>query len=299
MMDSHFKVIGIIGRVGRVRNLGVKETLSILIDFLKRLDIEILIESETVLLLDDLTLNSVARQDLGKHCDLLIVVGGDGSLLNAAHAAVDHDVPVLGINRGSLGFLTDINPCELNKIKTILEGDYMVEKRFLLSAGVDFHGQSLGTCNALNEAALIPDAVPHMNEFEVYINNQFVCSQHADGLIIATPTGSTAYALSGGGPILHPSLDAIVIVPMFPHTLSMRPIVISGDSEIAIHITTNNTTTPRLTCDGQGYIMTPPGCCIHIAKKSQHLNLIHPLDYDYYETIRSKLHWGHKLQRIE
>jgi NAD+ kinase len=138
-----------------------------------------------------------------------------------------------------------------------------------------------------------------MIEFEIYIDKQFVCSQNSDGLIIATPTGSTAYALSGGGPILHPQLDAIVLVPMFPHTLSSRPIVIEGNRKINIIITPNNSTTPRLSCDGQDHINTPPCSHIVIEKKKQHLHLIHPLDYNYYETLRSKLHWGKKLQYSE
>jgi NAD+ kinase len=114
-------------------------------------------------------------------------------------------------------------------------------------------------------------------------------------VIIATPTGSTAYALSGGGPILHPQLDAIVIVPMFPHTLTLRPIVIEGDRCITISITPNNTSIPRLSCDSQSIIRTPPGSVISIEKKSHRLHLIHPLDYNYYQTLRSKLHWGRKL----
>ena len=138
-----------------------------------------------------------------------------------------------------------------------------------------------------------------MNEFEIFIDDQFVCSQHSDGVMIATPTGSTAYALSGGGPILHPHLDAIVIVPMFPHTLSLRPIVLEGSQRITVVITPNNKVPPRLTCDGQSIINTPPGSHITIQKHQQRLHLIHPLDYDYYETLRSKLHWGHKLQYKE
>ncbi len=229
----------------------------------------------------------------------MIVVGGDGSLLHAAHAVVRDEIPVLGINRGRLGFLTDIHPTELDKIKAILEGKYILEKRFLLEARIEYQHSVLGEGSALNEVALIPSSVPHMTEFEVYIDDQFVCSQNSDGLIIATPTGSTAYALSGGGPILHPNLDAIVIVPMFPHTLSMRPIVIEGNQRITVVITPNNLHLPRLTCDSQGFMNTPPGSHIHIQKKPRHLHLIHPLDYSYYETLRSKLHWGHKLQYKE
>ncbi|OGT35082.1 MAG: NAD kinase [Gammaproteobacteria bacterium RIFCSPHIGHO2_12_FULL_37_14] len=295
-MPSPFNIIGIFGRV---KNPGVIETLKALISYLKKLDREVLIDAETATAIDGIPLTAVAREELCNRCQLIIVVGGDGSLLHASHAVVNNEIPVLGVNRGRLGFLTDIHPTEFDKIKAILDGDYILEKRFLLTATVNHHGKILGENNALNEVALIPNLIPHMNEFEIYINDQFVCSQDSDGFIVATPTGSTAYALSGGGPILHPELDAIVIVPMFPHTLSMRPIVIEGNHEITIVITPNNTSTPRLTCDGQAVINIPLGSRITIRKKNQKLHLIHPKDYDYYETLRSKLHWGHKLQYVE
>lgn len=295
-MPSPFNTIGI---YGRVKSPGVTETLNALIQYLDTLNCEYLVDADTAAELHNMQLPTVPRDELSNRCQLLIVVGGDGSLLHAAHAVLHHEIPVLGINRGRLGFLTDIHPKELNKIKAILEGDYILEKRFLLDAKVEFQGQTLGRGSALNEVALIPDSVPHMTEFEIYIDDRFLCSQDSDGLIVATPTGSTAYALSGGGPILHPQLDAIVLVPMFPHTLSIRPIVIEGDHRITIVITPNNTTTPRLTCDSQNFIQTPPGSHIILSKKPQQLHLIHPLDYDYYETIRSKLHWGRKLHYTE
>lgn len=291
-MATAFKSIGL---YGRVRNPGVAATLQAVIQYITSLNYPLVVETETAEPLRDATLKTVESTELHKHCDLLIVVGGDGSLLHASHCVIKGNIPVLGINRGRLGFLTDIHPADLSKIKTILEGDYRLEKRFLLSAKAEHHGKSLGECNALNEIALIPNSVPHMHEFEIYIDQQFVCSQDSDGLIIATPTGSTAYALSGGGPILHPNLNAMVVVPMFPHTLSLRPIVINGDSEVSIVVTPNNSSTPRLTADSQTFIDTPPGSRITITKQSEHLHLVHPLDYDYYETLRSKLHWGQKL----
>lgn len=283
--------------MGRVRNPGVSETIFTLIRYLNQLNQAYLLDTETAAALTEETGATVSKQALSEHCDLVIVVGGDGSLLQAAHLV--NEVPVLGINRGRLGFLTDIHPTELEKIKTILQGDYILEKRFLLTAVVMHHDQELGRHHALNEVALIPDTIPHMNEFEIYIDHQFVLSQDSDGVIVATPTGSTAYALSGGGPILHPQLDAMVIVPMFSHTLSIRPIVIHGDQEINIVITPNNTHSPRLTCDGQAFISTPPGSHILIRKKEKRLHLIHPKDYNYYETLRTKLHWGHKLVYTE
>jgi len=299
-MPTTMKTIGVIGRI---TNPGVKETLKILIDYLHHLGKKTRVDAETAAFLKDPSLSTIPREQLGKHCDLVIVVGGDGSLLNAAHTLVHDNVPVLGINRGSLGFLTDIHPTELIKIKAILEGNFILEKRFLLTATIELHGQLLSSSSdprlALNEFALIPDATPHMMEFEIYINNQFVSSQRSDGIIIATPTGSTAYALSAGGPILHPDLDAVVLVPMFPHTLSVRPIVLNGNQELRIIVTPNNTTSPRLACDGQTYISIPFGSHINIKKNAQQLHLVHPQDYDYYETLRSKLHWGHKLQYTE
>jgi NAD+ kinase len=292
-MASQFKTVGI---YGRVRSPGVIDSLKALIAFLRLHQQDFVVELETGQPLNDSSLTLVEHEKLNTSCDLIIVVGGDGSLLRAAHAVVRNEIPVIGINRGRLGFLTDIHPTELEKVKAILDGDYILEKRFLLTAQIELHGEFLGESDALNEVALIPDSMPHMNEFEIYIDDQFVCSQHSDGMIIATPTGSTAYALSGGGPILHPHLDAMVIVPMYPHSLSMRPIVIEGNQRITVVVTPNNTHSPRLTCDSQNFIHTPPGSHVTIQKKPERLHLIHPLDYSYYETLRSKLHWGHKLQ---
>lgn len=295
-MVALFKTIGILGRVG---NPLVRETLIALIDYLHQLGRDVVIEADTAATINDTTCPHIPWHDLSKHCHLLIVVGGDGSLLNAVHMIANDDIPILGINRGRLGFLTDIHPTKLTKIKDILDGHYILEKRFLLAASMTHHHQVMAEGCALNEVTLTPDAVPHMHEFEIYIDEQFVCSQDSDGIIVATPTGSTAYALSGGGPILHPQLDAMVIVPMFPHTLSLRPLVIEGDRQVTIIVTPNNVTTPRLSCDSQLYVSAPPGSHITISKKKRRLHLIHPLDYNYYETLRSKLHWGRKLQYSE
>lgn len=295
-MPAPFKTIGILGRV---KNPKVLDTLKTVIHYLLSLHQVVIVDAEAAAALNDATLTYAARETLCQQVDLLIIVGGDGSLLDAAHVAVAHETPVIGINRGRLGFLTDILPTELNKIKAILDGEYLLEKRFLLNATVEFQGDLLGESDALNEIALIPDSIPHMNEFEIYIDDRFAFSQVSDGVIIATPTGSTAYALSGGGPILHPHLDAMVIVPMFPHTLSIRPIVIEGNHRITMIISPRNTATPRLSCDGQAFIRTPPGSRITLQKKAERLHLIHPIDYDYYETLRSKLHWGRKLHYSE
>jgi NAD+ kinase len=204
-----------------------------------------------------------------------------------------HHVPVLGINRGRLGFLTDINPNEIdNKVTEVLNGHYIEEKRFLLNVRIQAAKQKQTADIALNDVVLLPGDVAHMIEFSITINDQFVCNHRADGMIVATPTGSTAYALSGGGPILHPSLDALVLVPMFPHTLSARPIVVGAASVIQIKISDTNEKPPRLSCDGQKPIELPLGAIIEIQKNPQALRLIHPTDYNYFETLRLKLQWN-------
>lgn len=196
---------------------------------------------------------------MGEICDLVVVVGGDGSMLGAARALARHKVPVLGINRGSLGFLTDIRPDELEaKVGEVLDGQYIVESRFLLDAQVRRGIDSMGQGDALNDVVLHPGKSTRMIEFELYIDGQFVCSQKADGLIVATPTGSTAYALSAGGPIMHPKLDAIVIVPMYPHMLSSRPIVVDGNSELKIVVSPNMQIYPQVSCDGQNHFTCAP-----------------------------------------
>jgi NAD+ kinase len=288
MNERHFHQVMLMGRPGVT---GVPETLSALKNYLTSLHVDLLIEKNTDSIMGKHSLPIVHSEKIPKDCDLIIVVGGDGSLLSAAHAALPYDLPVLGINRGRLGFLTDIHPDELTKIQAILDGHYHQEKRFLLQTQLTHDGKTRWQGIALNDAVLLPGNLAQMIEFDVKVNEQFVCSQRADGMIVATPTGSTAYALSGGGPILHPSLNAIALVSMFPHTLSSRPIVISGDSTINILVSANNETSPYLSCDGQSRIEAPPGSCIQITKKPEQLRLIHPIDYQYFNTLREKLGW--------
>lgn len=291
-MEKPIKSVGVIGKHHKK---GIQKTLSLLLAFLSRNHIDVVVEKQTAEFLPLHSCKTVLREALGQACDLLIVIGGDGSFINAAHAVVDHNTPILGINRGSLGFLTDISPLELNeKLLKILQGHYTEERRFLLNAEVFLNNESQSMHTALNEIALLPGPIPHIIDFEIYIDDEFMCSQRSDGLIVATPTGSTAYALSGGGPILHPELNATVIVPMFPHSLNARPIVIDADHDINIVISEHNDTIPRFSCDSRGYTDIEPGSLIHIRKRPEHLRLIHPLDYDYFGALRSKLHWGKK-----
>ena len=203
---------------------------------------------------------------------------------------------MLGVNRGRLGFLTDIRPDELEeKVAEVLGGDYLSEQRFLLEAEVYREGERIGAADGLNDVVLHPGKAARMIEFELFIDGQFVYSQRSDGLIVATPTGSTAYALSGGGPIVHPRLEAITLVPMFPHTLSSRPIVIDAASEIILHISASNSTYPHISCDGQTQVVAKPGDVLKIRRKSERLTLIHPLEHNYFEICRTKLGWSNRL----
>jgi NAD+ kinase len=280
--------------MGRQQTKGVVETLNTLIDYLQKHNINIIIEKETSIMMSAHDLPTIDREQLQGKCDLIIVVGGDGSLLNAAHFAAPQNIPVLGVNRGRLGFLTDIRPNEIDNIGKILQGTYNEELRFLLNANIQHKNHTIAQKLALNDVVLLPSDINRMIEFSIHIDKQFVCSHRADGMIIATPTGSTAHALSGGGPILHPGLDAIVLLPMFPHTLSSRPIVVKGDSDIEIIMAEECKACPNISCDGQELIPIPSGGKININKHKNLLRLIHMTDYNYYETLRGKLHWESK-----
>jgi len=253
----------------------------------------VILEADTASMLPGHGLQVASKKLIGEICDLAIVVGGDGSLLGAARDLSKSSIPILGVNRGRLGFLTDISPEELEqRLARVLEGEYIEEKRFLLDTHVKRNGEPMGFGTALNDIVLHPGRSTRMIGFDLYIEGQFVYSQRSDGLIVSTPTGSTAYALSAGGPIMHPKLDAIVLVPMFPHTLSSRPIVVDGGSEIKLIIDEANETWPQVSCDGQQELACAPGDSISIAKKPFRLNLIHPSDHNFYATCREKLGWA-------
>lgn len=285
-----------IGLIGTHRNPLVAETVLQLDSLLNKLGLSVMIEQETAAELPNAIKNIAHKDAMGNDCDLVIAVGGDGNLLAAARHFSIHKVPVLGVNRGTLGFLTDIRPEDLEaELKPILEGNYYEEKRFLVEAKVKQDGEFTYHSNALNDIVLFPGQVAQLIEFELYIDQQFVYSQRSDGLIIATPTGSTAYSLSAGGPIMQPHLNALVLVPMFPHTLTSRPIVIDADNQIVIHIAEYNKTNPRLSYDGQSHVSLKPGAEIHIQKQAQPLCLIHPKNHQYYDVLRTKLQWGKQL----
>ena len=290
---AKFINIGLIGRRGSAQ---VIDTLKQLKGFLINKGYKVILDSETGGALPGHGLQESSKSMMGEICDLVIVVGGDGCMLGAARALAKSNVPVLGINRGHLGFLTDISPDNFeSKVIEVLDGKYTSEKRFLIDGFVDRDGVTVETGSALNDIVLHRGKSVRMIEFELYIDGHFVYSQRSDGLIISTPTGSTAYSLSGGGPIMHPKLDAVVLVPMFPHTLSSRPIVVDGKSEIKIVIGPNNELYPQVSFDGQNNTILSPGDAFYVRKKIHQLHLIHPENNDFYDTCRSKLGWGTKL----
>ncbi|MCS5710458.1 NAD(+) kinase [Candidatus Berkiella aquae] len=287
-------IFSTIGLIGKHANPEVQSTLASLVTFLQAQGIEVLMEASCAQVMSpSLPIKAISREQLGALCDLVIVVGGDGSLLDAARSVVDHDVPVVGVNRGRLGFLTDISPQALTQsLGPILRGEFQEEFRFFLEMQLVREDNIVSTGTALNDVVLYSGDIARMMDFQVIIDDQFVYRQRSDGLITATPTGSTAYALSGGGPILHPSLAAIVMVPMHPHTLSSRPIVVDSNAKIELHIMPDSLLNPRLSCDGQIHFDAKPDDRIVIKRKSKQLRLLHPTDYDYYYTLRSKLGWS-------
>jgi NAD+ kinase len=232
------------------------------------------------------------RHFLGQQCDLVIVVGGDGSMLSAARVMATYGVAVIGINRGKLGFLTDIAPDQVEaSLEAVLAGRFETSNRFMLSAHVLRNGEEVGRGSGLNDIVLHPGKSARMLAYDLSIDGTAVYFDRADGLIIATPTGSTAYALSAGGPIMHPGLDAIALVPMNPHNLSSRPLVVAADAELEILIGEDNSTQPIISCDGQVHIVCEPGDRVHIQRHEAQLKVLHPLGHHFYDRCRSKLGW--------
>ncbi len=291
-MSNHFNKIGIMGKPS---NLESADTIRMLYEVLQKNQCDIFVQETIGQELDFPKNNHREVNTLTKLCDLIIVVGGDGSLLHAGRLLAEKGTPVVGINRGNLGFLTDVQPSKLEtSVNEILQGNYRSAERFLLECRVSREGEHIGSSTALNDIVLFPGKIAGMIEFEVYVNDQFLYHQKSDGLITSTPTGSTAYSLSAGGPILHPSLNALALVPMFPHTLTSRPIVVNGDSRIKIVVSATNKSLPQVSCDGQVQIQVAPGDVIHMEKSPNPLLLLHPMDYDYYHILRSKLGWSSK-----
>lgn len=276
--------------LGKPRHPGATNLHQILYDWLTTQGYAVLIDEAIADFVTAGAPKTASLDQIGQQADLAIVIGGDGNMLNAARRLAAYDINVIGINRGNLGFLTDLAPDNvLPQLDAVLRGEAFPERRFLLEATV---GQRRAA--ALNEVVLHPGKVAHMIEFEVYIDDCFAFSQRSDGLIITTPTGSTAYSLSAGGPILMPGLDAIALVPMFPHTLSSRPLVINSDSTIRLRFA-NMKKRLEISCDSQITLPVLRGEEVVIRRSTHFLQLLHPLSYNYFNTLSTKLGWSKKL----
>ncbi|KES15743.1 putative sugar kinase [Gilliamella apis SCGC AB-598-P17] len=291
-MGRPFKCIGL---VGFPRKLEAIETHQVLYDWLVNLGIAVLVEDRLAQYIK-LPSNVYASLDtIGEQADLAIVVGGDGNMLRSARHLSHYKIKVIGVNRGNLGFLTDISHDHvIEQLTPVIKGEYDDDPRFLLEVSIYSDGQLINSGFAVNEIVVTPNTVAHMIDYDVYINERNAFSQRADGLIIATPTGSTAYSLSAGGPILAPHLDALIITPMFPHSLAVRPLVIKSDDPIHLKFPTTALDL-NIACDSQIILPVRPTQDVIIRRSNYEFNLIHTKDYDYFNNLSSKLGWSQKM----
>lgn len=279
-----------IGLFSKQQDPRIVDTLKELQSFLSKHNFTVLVTHTVAGFLD---VQGYDDDFIANNVDLAIVVGGDGTLLKSGRLLAPKNIPIIGINLGRLGFLVDISSINLSaQLETMLEGNFTAESRTLLQGQV-FRGEELlGEGNALNDIAIHVRNDVRMIEFNTHIDGHFVNTQRADGMIISTPTGSTAYSLSAGGPILHPSLAAVTLVPICPHTLTNRPIVVGSESVIEILLCESREVDSRISFDGQSNVDMLAGDRIVIRQHPNKLRLIHPESYDYYHILRSKLGWS-------
>ena len=281
--------------VGKPRHDIALETHLAVYNWLKDRHYNVLVEANIAHHLNLPNGRSVA--EIGEAADLVIVIGGDGNMLGMARQLAKYEIPLIGINRGNLGFLTDIAPqTAFEQLYSCLErGEFIIEERFLLDAKIEQNGKVIEQNNALNEVVIHSSQIARTIDFEVSIDGKFAFSQRSDGLIIATPTGSTAYSLSAGGPILTPNLNAVVLVPMNPHSLSSRPLVIDGDSVISLRFAQYNQPNLVVSCDSQRLLPFSSEERVLVQKSPDSLKLLHLKNYNYFTVLGSKLGWLSKL----
>ncbi|MEK6805135.1 MAG: NAD(+) kinase [Pseudomonadota bacterium] len=285
-----FKTIGVIAKR---RDARAGATLRELCALLRSLGRALLVEDATAEHYRLRGVTTVTLQGLAKRCDLVIVTGGDGTLLEAGRALAPQGVPILGVNQGRLGFMVDVKPEDMrSSLREILKGRFVREQRLLLSATIQRGKRKRGPLLAVNDVVIRNQAAVRMLEFETWYGRQFISRHRADGIIVSSPTGSTAYALSGGGPVLHPALDALSLVPICPHTLSDRPIVIGCEQPVRIVLAGAEGVRAMCTADGQVNEELIPGDIVEIRRARAALTLIHPANHDFFNTLRSKLNWG-------
>jgi NAD+ kinase len=277
---------------GRAVDPRVGEAMRLLAQHLLALGHAVRAVADEGLVLQDAGVSTVLEPDLALDADLIVAVGGDGTMLHAARMAAMADVPVLGINRGRLGFLADVGPEQmLQSVDDALAGRCHAERRMLLAAHILADGIGIDAL-ALNDVVVAKRETGRMVDVRTWVNGAYVNTHVGDGLIVATPTGSTAYALSCGGPILHPSLDAVVLVPVCPHTLSDRPIVVPAGSVVEIELADRFESRAQVVCDGIVLCDLDPGVRLRVERAKVSATLLHPPGHDYYRILRSKLHWG-------
>lgn len=285
---SDFRTVGVIVKFG---DSSVSNTLNDVLEKLELMKLNVLLDHSTRSLIDHS--NTVNLDTLGTECDLIIVIGGDGTLLHAARELVDYDLPLVGVNRGRLGFLVDVSPDNgLETLIAVLNGDHQEEERFLLDVRVLRDGEPQATSYAFNDVVIRVKDVLQIMDYDIIINDVLVTHQRADGLVIATPSGSTAYSLSNGGPIVGPSIDALVLQPICPHTLTSRPLMVDARSTIRVHLWDDEVHSAQVICDGQVYMDAGLGDMIEIKVKEKRIKLLHPESYDYHQILREKLNWG-------
>jgi len=289
-MHTKFKKIAIIGKYMNQSALQLMQSdLTNLAEHLTTANIEVWLEENTAQHADLIGFRTASLEKIGSKVDLVIVMGGDGTMLSVARSLIDDNVPLVGVNRGRFGFLTDLRAEDmLEQLDKVLSGHFTEEPRIMLAAQVLRDGQLLHANFALNDVVI--KSALRLIELEVTIDHKFVHKQRADGLIVSTPTGTTAYALSAGGQILHPNLQAISIVPICPHTLSNRPIAVHSDSLIEIVLVQFDEA--HLSFDGQFQLALEVGDKIIVNRAEQTVSLLHPSDYCYFDMLRNKLNWG-------
>lgn len=288
---SQFQTVGVIGKYG---DTDISDALALILQVTDELGAQALLDRETTRnCIDNCKHQRVSRDELVARADLIIAVGGDGSFLGSSRSALKYDKPIVGVNMGRLGFLTDISPSEIHSIlHEVLIGKYQHEARIVLSARVMRNGEIIADAIGINDIVIHKRSVARMVELNVYLDNRFLSAYHADGLIVASPTGSTAYSLSSGGPIVQGHLEALILVPICSHTLTQRPVVIDAKTEQRIDVSKNNGTDLQLSIDGQKEVPLEAGDSVLITQHNKKLNIYHPCDYDQLRRLRQKLGWG-------
>ena len=291
-MAAMFKKVAVLGRHEDPR---VAEPITVLAEYLAQAGVEVLAADDMSIAIEA---HRLPESELAVTADLIIAIGGDGAMLYAGQLARRGDIPLLGINRGRLGFLADVTPEEmLDSVGHVLAGEFTTDRRLVLEATLKRPGADNITALALNDVVLQRRETGRMLDFVTRMDGRYVNTHAGDGLVIATPTGSTAYSLSCGGPIIEPRLDAVVVVPVAPHTLSDRPIVLPADLGIELRLLERENTRAEIMADGNSMGEIRPDDTLVVVASETRLTLLHPPGYDFFGILRSKLHWGHDSRK--